>query len=184
MVAAHEFSIPVTTLDAAGRSHSFPVRAAWMAQALEGHEASASGQDGSLEVRLSKSGTDVIVHGTLKAELVAPCARCLDPVKITVDQAISALMVPTAQVRSPDADEYEFRQDEAETHPYDGDTVVLDDLVRDELVLETPMIPLCREDCPGISSAPARSAGGSDKPIDPRLLPLLQIKQRLAKPQK
>jgi uncharacterized protein len=186
MTAVHEFSIPVTNLDAAGRSYRFPVRAAWMAEALEGHEASASDKDGELDVRLSKSGTDVIVSGSLRAELVAPCARCLEPVKIAVNQPISALMVPAARVRTPDKDDYEFKQEEAETHPYDGDTVVLDDLVRDELLLETPMIPLCREDCPGISSAPVGSspsaeapASKGDKPIDPRLLPLLQIKQRL-----
>jgi uncharacterized protein len=181
---ASEFSIPITNLDAAGRSYRFPVRAAWMKDVLEGHEATAGDTDGALDVRLSKSGTDVVVTGSLKAELVAPCARCLDPVKVAVNQSIRALMVPAAQVRLPDSDEYEFKQDEAETHPYDGDTVVLDDLVRDELLLETPMIPLCREDCPGISSAPAGSAGGSagatdEKPVDPRLLPLLRIKQRL-----
>jgi uncharacterized protein len=159
-----------------------------MAEALEGHEAGATDQDGELEVRLSKSGNDVVVYGTLKAELVVPCARCLDPVKIAVNQTISALMVPAAQVKSPDRDDYEFKQDEAETHPYDGDTVVLDDLVRDELVLETPMIPLCREDCPGISTAPAgsspsaeASASKDEKPIDPRLLPLLQLKAQLKK---
>lgn len=187
MATPHEFSIPVTSLDAAGRSYRFPVRAAWMAEALEGNEANASGADGELEVRVSKSGNDVVVHGSLKAELVAPCARCLEPVKVPVNQEISALMVPASQVRSPESDEYEFKQDEAETHPYDGDIVVLDDIVRDELVLETPMIPLCREDCPGISTPPAESSGASEegspseggKPIDPRLLPLLQIKQRL-----
>ncbi len=185
-MVAHEFSIPVTSLDAAGRSHHFPVRAAWMAEALAGHEAQATDKDGDLEVRLSKSGNDVVVYGTLNAELVAPCARCLEPVKIAVHQTLSALMVPASQVKSPDKDDYEFKQDEAETHPYDGDTVVLDDLVRDELVLETPMIPLCREDCPGISSAPAGSspsakatASNDEKPIDPRLLPLLRIKERL-----
>ncbi len=191
MPAVHEFSIPVTSLDAAGRSYRFPVRAAWIATALEGHEATASGKDGDLEVRLSKSGNDVVVHGSLTAELVAPCARCLDPVTFRVAQTLSALMVPAAHVKSAQsggAGEYEFAQEEADTFPYDGDTVVLDDLVRDELVLETPMIPLCREDCPGITPPPndAASSGESaeaaegEKPLDPRLAPLLRLKQRLS----
>jgi uncharacterized protein len=138
MPPSHEFSIPVTSLDAAGRSYRFPVRAAWMKEVLEGHDAEASSQDGDLDVRLSKSGNDVVVYGTLKAELVAPCARCLEPVKIPVNQVVSALMVPAAQLKSTAGDDYEFAQDEAETHPYDGDTVVLDDLVRDELLLGAP----------------------------------------------
>jgi uncharacterized protein len=177
------FSIPVSSLDAGGRTFHFPVRAAWMRGVLEGCEATAAGDDGELDVRVSKSGNDVVVHGTLKAHLVAPCARCLEPVRFTIDEAVSALMVPAAQVKAPDRDDYEFQSDEADTLPYDGETVVLDDLVKDELVLETPMIPLCREECPGISpGSPAASAGGGsetsgEKPIDPRLLPLLRLKQ-------
>ena len=112
MPTPHEFSIPVTSLDAAGRSHRFPVRAAWMKTVLEGHQADATDADGELDVRLSRSGNDVVVVGTLKAELMAPCARCLDPVKIPVNQAISTLMVPAAQVKPPGSDDYEFAPDE------------------------------------------------------------------------
>ncbi len=176
-----EFSIPAASLDAAGRSFRFPVRAGWVRGALEGNEATASGADGDLDVRLSKSGNDVVVHGTLKAELVAPCARCMERVNITVNQTLSALMVPASHSKSPEKSEYEFSQEEAETVPYDGETVVLDDLVRDELLLEIPMIPLCREDCPGISPGDpgARPAPKPDeKPVDPRLLPLLRLKQK------
>ena len=171
-----ELTIPVATLDAAGKTFQFPVRAAWIRGALEGHEATASGPDGTLDVRVSKSGNDVVVHGTLKAELTAPCARCLDPVRIEVDQPISALLVP--KVAKAEPEEYEFAPEEAETLTYEGETVVLDDMVRDELVLETPMIPLCREDCPGISPPPGASGDPEPivKPIDPRLAPLLRFK--------
>ena len=176
-MATPELTIPVATLDAAGKAFQFPIRAAWIRGALEGNEATASGPDGLLDVRVSKSGNDVIVHGTLKAELTAPCARCLEPVRIVVDQAISALLVPKSAAKA-EVEEYEFAPEEAETLTYEGETVVLDDMVRDELVLETPMIPLCREDCPGIS--PPRGAPGDPepavKPIDPRLAPLLRFK--------
>ena len=42
------------------------------------------------------------------------------------------------------------RMADADVIPYDWETVVLDDLVRDELLLGIPMIPLCSEACPGI----------------------------------
>jgi uncharacterized protein len=190
---SHEFSIPVASLDAAGRSFRFPVRAAWIRGALAEHDRASSagprleavttsGTDGELDVRLSKSGNDVVVHGRVAADLVAPCARCLEPVTIRIDEAVIALMVPAAQIKRPGSGEYEFSSDEADVLPYDGETVVLDDLVRDGLVLEIPMIPLCREDCPGMShaekAAPAAKAG--EKPIDPRLLPLARLKQTYA----
>ena len=74
--------------------------------------------------------------------------------------------------------------EDADMIPYDGDTLVLDDLVRDELLLGIPMIPLCSEGCEGISP-PARALAGQshDKPaeesIDPRLRPLLRLKKSL-----
>jgi uncharacterized protein len=172
----HEFSIPAADLDAGGRSYSFAVRPAWVRGALEAHEATAGAKEGRLEIRASKSGSDVVVHGQLEAELVAPCARCLEPVTIPVKQEISALFVPAGKLESPKEPEYEFGSDEADTFAFDGDTVVLDELVRDELVLETPMIPLCSEDCPGMSPPSPSKSASSDKPVDPRLAPLLAIK--------
>lgn len=156
-----------------------------MRGALEEHHATASGPDGELDVRVSKSGNDIVVHGTLKAELEAPCARCLEPCHIVINQPISALLVPAAAVRA-EPGEYEFGAEEAETLTYEGETLSLDEIVRDELVLETPMIPLCREDCPGISPPPPERASGegpesAEKPLDPRLAPLLQFKARVTK---
>jgi uncharacterized protein len=195
---AHEFKIPVGDLDAAGKAYVFPIRAAWMRGALEDdgtsaavpqrgpHQAKVSpaGTDGELDIRASKSGTDVIIHGILKAELEAPCARCLEPVRFRVDHPVSVLMVHTAPARGrdDDAQERELSSEEADTFPYDGETVVLDDFVRDELLLETPMIPLCSEDCPGMRPPPAqRETEPREQDIDPRLMPLLRFQSKAKK---
>jgi uncharacterized protein len=181
MPSKAEFRIPVSELDAAGKDYHFVLRPSWVRGALEDHEATASTEDGSLDVRVSKSGTDVVVHGTLVADLEAECARCLKPVKVHVHGPLSVLFVPEKALKAPGKDEYEMSPEEADTIPFDGDTVVLDDVVRDELVLETPMIPLCSEDCPGISPPPLGGADeattGGDKPLDPRLAPLLRLKK-------
>ena len=172
---AHEFSVPASELDAGGKDYDFTVRAAWIRGALEGHEATAAGSDGRLSLRASKSGNDVVLHGQLTADLELPCARCLQPVTVHVDQPFSVLAVPAKALKSPDVEEYEFGADEADVMPYDGETVVLDDAVRDELVLELPMIPLCREDCPGMSP-PSGNKEEERKALDPRLAPLLRLK--------
>jgi uncharacterized protein len=169
---AHEFSIPVSELDAGGKEFSFPVRAAWVRGALEGHEATTSGKDGTLEVRASKSGHDVVVHGTLDAGLSVPCARCLEPAEVPIHASLSVLYVPAANLKGAEDGEQELTDEEADTLPFEGETVALDDLVRDELLLEIPMIPLCSEACPGMSPAPDPERA-AEKPIDPRLAPLL-----------
>lgn len=144
----HEFSIPVHDLDEAGKHFAFEVRRGWMRGALEDTGVSPAGADGSLDVRLSKSGTDVVVRGTLSAEVEAPCARCLEPARIAVHEELSVLMAPASKLRSGEKEE--LAGEDADMLPYDGETVVLDDLVRGELLLAVPMTPLCSESCPGI----------------------------------
>lgn len=174
-----EFSVPVSELDAAGKPYAFPLRSAWIRGALEECEATTTGDDGHLEVRLSRSGSDVIVHGRVRAELQAPCARCLEPAKFVIDEPLSLLMVPENAAKSGQEEEDELGAEDADVVPFDGETVILDDVVRDELLLQIPMIPLCSEDCPGMSQPETISSDKSspdEEPVDPRLLPLLRFK--------
>lgn len=188
-MSAHEFTISVSDLDAGGKDHNFPVRAAWIRGAFEGQEATTSGNEGKLALRASKSGNDVVVHGTLDAELSLPCARCLERFALPVHADVSVLFVPRNKLQAPKGaaseDGHDLTDEEADTLPYDGETVVLDDLVRDELVLELPMIPLCREACPGMSPGPetgqVAANRSEDKGIDPRLAPLLQFRKGMNK---
>jgi uncharacterized protein len=183
-----EYSIPTADLDAGGKSFRFPIRAAWLRGALEGTDITASDHDGELELRLSKSGTDVVLRGTLSADLLVPCSRCLDPSIVSIREELSALAVPgrpaSATGKGSDADEEaDAEAEEADVINYDGENIVLDDLVRDELLLGVPMIPLCSEACAGISAG--HVAGGTapsveeDAGIDPRLRPLLRLKTKL-----
>jgi uncharacterized protein len=221
-MAAAELKINVGDLDAGGKQFTFALRAAWIRGILEDHEATPAGADGELDVRASRSGNDVVVHGTLRAELEVPCARCLKPVPLLIQQQLSLLFVPgkvTPPPRAPrspgapaksddrdapaqkrrgrkhadEVEEYELSSEDADTLPYDGEVILLDDVVRDELILETPIFPLCSEDCPGMSAPPgesaeaadpkaARAPEGGDAEIDPRLRPLLRLKTNPTKP--
>ncbi|MGO9836408.1 MAG: YceD family protein [Polyangiaceae bacterium] len=178
-MASREFFVPSRDLDAAGKQFRFAVRAPWIRGAVEGTDVQTGDRDGELEVRVSKSGTDVVVRGTITAELSVPCARCLQPARVVVREPLSALFVPssaasTARHDSRDADD--TPADEADVLPYDGETVVMDDLVRDEILLGIPMIPLCSEACAGIR--PETSEGADDGGIDPRLRPLLALTRK------
>src|SRR4051794_2450883 len=126
MISTPEFAIPVTELDAGGKEFRFPIRADWLRGALEEHEATTTGRDGALAVRASKSGPDVVVHGTLDAELTVPCARCLEPAKVAVHANLSVLYVPAAQLKGKADGEDDLTDEEADTLPFDGDTVALD----------------------------------------------------------
>jgi uncharacterized protein len=188
-----EFSFPVNELDAGGKHFHLPVRAAWLRGALEGTDVGAAQGDGELDLRLSKSGPDVVVRGALSADLTVPCSRCLEPTVVSVREELSTLAVPKGAGQPPrgrqdgdkkekkfkeaaDLDDDEGSPEEADVLVYEGDQLVLDDLVRDELLLGIPMIPLCSEACPGIS--PGNSVTEEDAGIDPRLVPLLKLKNK------
>jgi DUF177 domain-containing protein len=191
-----EFSISVHDLDAAGKPFRFVVPAAWIRGTLEATDVASGGNDGELAGRLSKSGKDVVLRARLRAQLCVPCARCLQPARVSIDEEIGALAIATAaqpetrpapgrksgtspalprRGRNKPDEEEEPGADEADILPFDGDSLVLDDLVRDELLLGIPMIPLCSEACPGIRPSPADSP--RQGVVDPRLSPLIKYKK-------
>jgi uncharacterized protein len=181
-MASHEFFVPARDLDAAGKRFRFGVRVPWIRGAVEGTDIEAGGGDGELDVRVSKSGTDVVVRGTITAELSVPCARCLQPTRVVVREELSALFVPgggaaTSRHRAREApEEDDAVTDEADVVAFDGENVVMDELVRDEILLGIPMIPLCSEACAGIR--PETSEGAANGGIDPRLRPLLGLSRK------
>jgi len=175
-----EFEIPVHDLDAAGKRFRFPLRVDWLRSTLEATDVRPALADGELDVRVSRSGNDVVVRGAIRAELSVPCARCLEPAAVSVREEVSALAVASSTAvkagNPSDSDDEDLPTEEADVIEYDGDTLVLDDLVRDELLLGIPMIPLCSDGCPGI-----RPRAAEDVPadvIDPRLEPLLRLKKQ------
>ncbi len=82
--------------------------------------------------------------------------------------------------REEGEDIYEFSPDEADADTYTGDEIVLDGFLREAILLEIPIFPLCSEECPGIGPVPAAAgdADAADQPIDPRLAPLLALKKK------
>jgi uncharacterized protein len=215
--------IPAADLDAVGRSIDADLPLSWLDRQLA--ECDVKGvEPGHLAARLSRSGTDVIVRGRLRAAVQMPCARCLEPARVDVDTELSLLLkaVPASAVQEPaeprrteanrpqpegkakgqagaankaaapakkksakekDLQEYEFANEEADLDTYDGETVILDDFVREAILLEMPIFPLCSESCPGIRPAsPEGGDAGDIQPIDPRLAPLGALRAALGKP--
>lgn len=144
---------------------------------MESTEVGPGLDDGQLDLRLSKSGTDVVVRGSLRAELSVPCARCLQPAKISIEEDLSALALVTSSARRRKADNEDESggSSDADTFAYDGDSVILDDLVRDLLLLGIPMIPLCSDACPGIRPV---TQDGPAATGDPRMRSLMSTKQK------
>jgi uncharacterized protein len=75
-------------------------------------------------------------------------------------------------------DETEFDGSEVDYDTYEGEEVVLDRFVREAILLESPIFPLCSEACEGIRPASDSALGSEGAVTDPRLLPLLELAKR------
>jgi uncharacterized protein len=96
------------------------------------------GAELALDVRLDGVAEGVLVTATVQAPLVAECARCLD------------LFASSAEIRFTELFAQDASEDDADGYLLVGDLLDLEPALRDALVLEFPLAPLCSDDCPGL----------------------------------
>ena len=96
------------------------------------------GADLELEVQLEGVTEGVLVTATVTAPLVGECARCLEP--FTSETSVRFQELYTLAEGAAAADGYVL----------DGGLLDLEPALRDALVLELPLSPLCGDDCLGL----------------------------------
>ena len=177
------FVLQIEDLDESGADWNFAIGTDWLASALEDTALRAGTEGGRFTVHAQRSGVDVLVQGHVDSLVSTTCARCLADVSIGVDLALTALYSPE-HMRPKDSDEIDVRLDEVNQDYYSGSEVVLDPMVRELLLLEAPMKPLCSESCEGIAVPehlrPPEEVFGGSAP-DARFAPLLKLKEALTK---
>jgi uncharacterized protein len=176
--------IHLPDVDEDGRSFEFTLEPAWMSRVLTDTSIApdAKAGPGHLSLWAQRNGAEILVDGRLQAQLITECARCLGPAAFPVDTRLTALLAPAGTVDDEDAKDLDDDElDEVDRVPYAGNDIVLDDLVREQLVLECPMQPLCSPDCPGIEvPAHVRPPEELQAPrVDPRLKALADLKGKL-----
>jgi uncharacterized protein len=191
-------SISRKTLDEGSKEVRAALPADWLTRKLaiaetdpgyDGSPALTAKKDGRVDLRLTPSGGDnFLLQGDVHATIETTCGRCLGPATVPVDTTVTLLLVPEVVEgkrsvkgrRSKDSEgEFEFDRDEADVATYDGDTVILDDLVREAIVLDLPISALCSEDCTGMASDPAVAQKLEAARIDPRLQKLAALRDQL-----
>lgn len=148
----------------------------------------------------------VFVTARFSAQLTCPCKRCTTDVPVPLDIDFSLRMVQEA--RPPREDEVEgapvlpsrrrkqqkkeddgqapmaasFELDEIDAEPFDGKTIDLDPVVREQVLLALPVSVVCKEDCKGLcptcgADRNVQDCGhGEVKAVDARLAKLKDIK--------
>jgi len=115
-----------------------------------------------VELDLESVSNGVMVAGTILAPWEGECRRCLEPVRGTVEVKVQELFTDEGD---PD-----------EIYPIDGDELDLRPMVRDAVVLNLPLAPLCRPECLGPDPERYPAVVEGEGPVDRRWAGLSELR--------
>ncbi|HET9531182.1 MAG TPA: DUF177 domain-containing protein [Blastocatellia bacterium] len=115
---------------------------------LEGDESRLVGRP-VLDLKATRQGDRVKLVGSVKAAVEIECDRCLTSLSVPVDQSFDLVYVPPNRPQGA-SDEKELGEDDLSVSFYQGQTIDLDELLREQVELALPMARLCSEQCKGL----------------------------------
>lgn len=89
-----------------------------------------------VDVKVESLNEGVVATGAVRAPWTGTCRRCLTTVGATL--------------HGPILEVFEAQPTEGETLPLAGATIDFEPVAREAVLLELPLVPLCREDCAGL----------------------------------
>jgi uncharacterized protein len=133
-----------------------------------------------VNLRATRADKKVELTGSVTAVVGFECDRCLTPLAVQVEQSFELLYVPPLKA----GEEKELGEDDLLIGFYQGETIDVDDLVREQIELALPMAHLCSEECGGL--CPDCGANLNDgectcnkDQLDARWAALTELKSRL-----
>jgi uncharacterized protein len=109
-----------------------------------------------VDVLLERIPDGIVVRGAVHTVWRAHCSRCLTELERPLELLVNEL--------------YEFDPVEGDTYPIENEHVDLELVVRDSVLLELPLVPVCPTDC--VEPAPTDLA---EAPPDPRWAALSEL---------
>lgn len=126
-------------------------------------------------LELTKTGTEVMVCGTLRTRAALECSRCLQPFTRNLDIPVSVVYHPAEEVTAEgQTPRHALNTDEMDMGFYQDGELDLRELLSEQIVLESQMKPLCSETCRGLCPHCGTELNNgnctcSSDSIDPRL---------------
>jgi uncharacterized protein len=125
---------------------------------------------------------DIRLKGRFDGRFEVPCARCIEPVEIPLSADYDLIFRPAAA--DAEATERSITAPETEIGYYLEDSLSLEDVLREQVLLSLPVKTLCKPDCKGLcprcgadrNSQPCTCDAG---PSDPRWEALAGLRSRI-----
>lgn len=121
------------------------------------------------KVRLE--GAEVFVNGHIETRAQVECDRCLKQVELPVKSDFDLQYITGAEYETSAS--AELTEEVMSVSVFDGDTIDVDEIVKEQILLATPTRMLCQENCKGICPVCGtdKNTGDCDcetKDVDPR----------------
>jgi uncharacterized protein len=91
---------------------------------------------------------DIRLNGELSTSVEIACARCLEPVVQGVKRTFDLLYRPLGA--DAGRKENTVSGTESEISYYEGEGLLLEDVLREQVLLAVPLKAICRQDCKGL----------------------------------
>ncbi len=98
--------------------------------------------------KIWKAGPSVVIKGRVAAVLGLRCVRCLETFSQSISSNFEVTLLPSKE--SSDGEEVELSEEDMESNFYEGGEIRLSEIACEQIFLEIPYQPLCREDCKGL----------------------------------
>jgi len=125
---------------------------------------------------------DIRLRAAYQGKFEVPCARCVDPVEYKLDDKFDLIFRPVGA--DGEASEHSITTSETEIGYYEGSGILLEDVLREQVLLSLPVRTLCREDCKGLcprcgTNLNIETCTCEESPSDPRWTALSELRSRI-----
>ncbi len=112
-----------------------------------------------LKIKPTGSGA-VHISGRVQSEPLLECSRCLKKFAYGIDSELSIEAAPISAMET--APEHELVKGDLETEFYRGDEIEPLELVKEQLLISIPMVPVHSPDCKGLCPVCGTDLNGAD----------------------
>ncbi len=95
-----------------------------------------------------RAGIEVFVDGHVETRAQLECDRCLKPVELPVSADFALEYITGAVYESSSA--AALSEQQLSVSVFDGETIDVDEIAKEQILLAVPARTLCREECKGI----------------------------------
>lgn len=129
-------------------------------------------------LHLEREVNAILASGTFSTTAVVPCSRCAEPVSVPVSDSFTILYTEAREAFRDE--EVELSAAEMDVDAMQDDRLDLTRLLRENVLLNLPLQPLCGADCRGLCphcgvNLNESSCGCQVQEDDPRLAPLQHL---------